>query len=54
MFYANTLNGPELATLLAALGLVVNASVSFYLTKRQARRSPQPARVKSRRDAKPI
>ena len=53
MLNPHTLNGPEITTLLAALGLVVNATISFCMMKKSAHRasprSLQPARANLRR-----
>jgi len=58
MLNPHSLNGPELATLLAALGLIANAAVSFHMMKRSAhrlgQRRLQPVRARPKRDAKPI
>ena len=58
MHNLHSLNGPEITTLLAGLGLVVNATISFYMMKKSANRanlrSLQPVRAKTRRDGNQI
>jgi len=54
MFNPHSLNGPEITTVLAALGLVANASASFYMALKKSAQRPgelrlQALRVKSKR-----
>jgi len=51
--FTHTLSWPEVTTLLSALGLVMTASISFYITlvksASQPSRSLQPLRAASKR-----
>ncbi len=50
MFESNAMSWPEITTLLAALGLVVNASLSFCLLKKSAEiRNLEARRIPARR-----
>jgi hypothetical protein len=50
MFNPHSLSWPEITTLAAALGLVMNASIGFYLMKKSDfNRYPQPARARAKR-----
>lgn len=49
MFYLHSLSWPEITTLLAAVGLVVNTSVGFYMMKKSAREQVlRPLRISAR------
>ncbi len=52
MFESNTISLPEITTLLAALGLVVNASLGLCLMKKSAGiRNLKAQRIPVRRDS---
>jgi hypothetical protein len=53
MLNPHSLNGPELVTVLAALGLVVNASLSLCMAWKKSARRPEaaPVPVPARRGA---
>jgi len=52
MLNAHFLSWAEITTLIAAFGLVMNASVGFYMTKKSdARRNLQALRIPAKRNS---
>jgi hypothetical protein len=54
--FTHSLSWPEITTLLAALGLVMNASISFYISQKKSASQPngrslQPLRAQAKRTA---